>query len=160
MSCFSRFNFLRYIRVSLKKVLNEFIINDNISYRFPVSLKGVILKDSKIILLKNERNEWELPGGKLEPGENSEDCLIREIREELGVDVSIDFILDSWVYNIKKGVLVVIITYGCHLKDSTNIFISSEHKELGVFPLNHIEKLNMPDGYKSSIKRWQSIQKL
>jgi hypothetical protein len=36
------------------------------AYRFPISIKGVILKESKVILLKNERDEWELPGGKLE----------------------------------------------------------------------------------------------
>jgi ADP-ribose pyrophosphatase YjhB (NUDIX family) len=54
-------------------------LTDNLAYRFPVSTKGVILKDSKVILLKNERDEWELPGGKLKIGESPEICLSREI---------------------------------------------------------------------------------
>ena len=36
---------------------------------FPVSIKGVLYDGGKIVLLENERNEWELPGGRLEPGE-------------------------------------------------------------------------------------------
>ena len=42
--------------------------SDNAAYRLPVSVKAVILRGDTIVLLKNERDEWELPGGKLDLG--------------------------------------------------------------------------------------------
>ncbi|MDO4196305.1 MAG: (deoxy)nucleoside triphosphate pyrophosphohydrolase [Prevotellaceae bacterium] len=36
------------------------------------------------------RGWWELPGGKEEPGESSEEALVREIREELATEISVD----------------------------------------------------------------------
>jgi ADP-ribose pyrophosphatase YjhB (NUDIX family) len=54
-------------------------------HRFPTSIKGVILDGPKVVLLRNERDERELPGGKLELGEAPEDWVSRE--EELGLKV-------------------------------------------------------------------------
>lgn len=33
---------------------------------YPVSIKGVVVRDGRVLLLKNERDEWELPGGRIE----------------------------------------------------------------------------------------------
>lgn len=52
---------------------------DNLAYRFPVSVKGVVMRDAQVALLHNERNEWELSGGKLESDESPEQCVVREI---------------------------------------------------------------------------------
>jgi ADP-ribose pyrophosphatase YjhB (NUDIX family) len=51
---------------------------------YPVSVKGVVAHDGRVLLLKNDRSEWELPGGRLELGETPEECVAREIEEETG----------------------------------------------------------------------------
>ena len=54
-----------------------------------VRVTGVLLHDGKVLLVQQavESREWSLPGGKLEPGETIAEGLIREMREETGLDV-------------------------------------------------------------------------
>ncbi len=51
-----------------------------------------IHRDGAVLIAKRPRRkggEWEFPGGKKEPGEDIRACLKREIREELGIEISV-----------------------------------------------------------------------
>lgn len=64
---------------------------------YRISVKALILDDEKRFLLTKEENgKWELPGGGLGFGEKPQKCLIREIKEEMGLDVT--FIADNPSY--------------------------------------------------------------
>jgi 8-oxo-dGTP pyrophosphatase MutT (NUDIX family) len=125
---------------------------DNDAYRFPVSVKGVIVRAGKVLLLRNERDEWELPGGKLEPSESPERCLAREIAEELQLVIEPGAILDSWIYTIAPGVDVLVLTFGCAESSLGEPVLSDEHKELRWIPVAELDALKMPEGYKKSIR--------
>jgi 8-oxo-dGTP pyrophosphatase MutT (NUDIX family) len=129
---------------------------DNNAYRFPVTVKGVLIRGGKVVLLRNERDEWELPGGKLELSESPTVCLAREISEELGLTIEPQSILDSWVYSIVPGVHVLVLTYGCLESSRSEAVLSDEHKELKWFPLAQVDSLRMPEGYKASIRSWSA----
>jgi mutator protein MutT len=129
-------------------------MNDDAAHKFPVSIKGVIVRDGRVVLLRNGRREWELPGGKLEPGETPEECLAREIAEELGIAVTVGPILDTWVYEITPAIRVVVTTFGCVEATHTAPVLSAEHEALGWFALADVGGLSMPDGYKRSVAAW------
>jgi 8-oxo-dGTP pyrophosphatase MutT (NUDIX family) len=129
---------------------------DNNAYRFPVSVKGVVIRGGKVILVRNGRDEWELPGGKLELSESPKECLAREITEELQLVVKPETILDSWTYTIASGVHVLILTYGCSESSQAEAVLSDEHPELRWFPLAEVDGLRMPDGYKRSVRTWST----
>lgn len=60
---------------------------------------AIIKNEDKILATKRGYGEfinmWEFPGGKIEPGETKKQALVREIKEELNIEISVDnFALD------------------------------------------------------------------
>jgi 8-oxo-dGTP pyrophosphatase MutT (NUDIX family) len=133
-------------------------------YMVPISVKGIVFEDRKVWLRQNERNEWELPGGKLDDGEQPEETIVRELLEELGFETEVVDIIQSHTYIIKKssdeshGVLVV--SYLCKLINKTGEFenIGEAGKvKFKQFSLDEISGLNIPDFYKEAINKAQAI---
>lgn len=55
---------------------------------------GLVFRSRKVLISQRPADKhlgglWEFPGGKREPGESFPDCLIRELREELGIEVAV-----------------------------------------------------------------------
>ena len=65
-----------------------------------IRVTAILIEDDSILLVKHERlviqsqdRWWSLPGGGLEWGETIEEGLVREVREETGLDVTLDRLL-------------------------------------------------------------------
>ena len=63
----------------------------------------IIVKDNRIFATQRGYGEfkdgWEFPGGKIEPGESAQEALVREIREELDVDIRVGKLLETVEYD-------------------------------------------------------------
>jgi hypothetical protein len=110
-----------------------------LSMVFPVSIKGVLYEGDRVVLLENERSEWELPGGRL---------------EELGIAVEVGPLLDCWVYQVLPQREVVIVTYGLRRHDKGDLRISEEHRRIGLFGIDQIDRIPLPRGYHRAVRTW------
>jgi mutator protein MutT len=75
---------------------------------------------------------WEFPGGKREAGETFEQCLVREIREELGVEISVGELFEEIRHDYPEK--------SVHLKFFTCKIISGEPQPLDCAAVKWIEK--------------------
>ena len=101
----------------------------------------------------NERDEWELPGGRIEVGETPMACVEREICEELDLRVFAEELLDTYLFEVIPKKYVFIVTYACRLSGQFTPRISEEHKRIGLFRPEALPP-NLPAGYRASITSW------
>jgi 8-oxo-dGTP pyrophosphatase MutT (NUDIX family) len=120
----------------------------------PTSIKGVLLIDGRVLLVHNSRDEWELPGGRAESGEDHAQTLAREFSEELSISVCPSTCIDSYLFEVIPGRNILIITYGCTLSGEFKPKVSDEHIEHCLWPIDRLSELNLPTGYRRSIEKW------
>jgi 8-oxo-dGTP diphosphatase len=112
------------------------------SEHFPLLVTaGVVFRDGCILVARRKTGShleglWEFPGGKLKPNEAPEESLIREFREELGVEIRVGRILDV-VFHRYPEKSVLLLFYACEL-------VEGEPRPLDVMELAWVKRADLP----------------
>jgi 8-oxo-dGTP diphosphatase len=111
---------------------------------------AIIKKENKFLITqrpenKHNGNRWEFPGGTVEFGEDPKSCLIREIKEELDIDIKVNRLLDiaSHVYEDRHIFLIVYeseIVQGEIKKKDIKDFAWIKKEEFKKYDLTEIDK--------------------
>ena len=127
-----------------------------------IVLGGVIFNKNKVLILQRHKDEdifpnmWELPSGKREPLEDSYNSLLREIKEETGLDVKIIIPCSIFDYQIEKPQ---------EIRDSTQINfllkpvgaiqvkLSTEHQNFAWIDCLELKQFTLSESTKTVIKK-------
>ena len=118
---------------------------DDLSIKYPISVKGILVENGRVLLLKNESFIYDLPGGKVELHQSIEGALIDEFKEETNLTIKIKSLLDIKKLHINNRD-ILIATYEVENISSDPIKISYEN-----WGYNFIKIKNLRD---HEIKPW------
>lgn len=124
-----------------------------------VSCKAIVLDGDNIWLRKNERDDWELPGGRLDEGEQPEATIVREIREELGVALQDPRLLDVYIWQKDFGTtthveLVTFVGVAGDQVGDVEVMGEAGIAEFQTFTIGEALRLdNLPEPYKRALKK-------
>ncbi|MFJ5870631.1 (deoxy)nucleoside triphosphate pyrophosphohydrolase [Dietzia kunjamensis] len=105
---------------------------------------AVFFRDGEVLACrrapgKSAEGKWEFPGGKIDHNETPEIALVREIREELGISISVDALVDRTVTPVGD----LEIDLSCYLVSSAEAPTrSSDHDELRWLPATSLTSLD------------------
>ena len=117
-----------------------------------VTVSALVLLDQDKRILISERPKgkfmqgfWEFPGGKLEKGENPEICLIREIKEEIGVDLE-NFCFSPLIFTLNEyeNFDVLLLLYIC--REWEGIVLPKENQNIKWVFVNKLFDCNLLPG--------------
>ena len=130
--------------------------------RIVPATSAIVLNVVGEILLQQRRDNdlWALPGGTMEPGESVAQCVVREVKEETGLDVRPEYLVGIYsnpahVVSYSDGEVrqQFSLCFFCSLIGGT-ITTSDESLAIGFFSLQEIDQLKMHPSIRLRIQHF------
>ena len=107
---------------------------------------GVLGKDGKFLIAKRKKDDvlgglWEFPGGKIEDGETAEECLAREIKEELEIIVEVGELITSNNHEYPHGYFELI---AYRVKYISGEIVLNDHDDFKWVTIDEMDNFEFP----------------
>lgn len=121
---------------------------------------AILIRDSLVMAAQRSASmrlplKWEFPGGKIEDGETAEDCIRRELKEELGIEIELLWRGPGVVYPIEQPEIELIPFVG---RITGGTLHPVEHAELRWCTVEELSQLDWAEADVDVLKWWSGIQ--
>ncbi len=105
---------------------------------------AIIVKDNKILITQKGSkgrfaHKWEFPGGKVDTGETPEECILRELFEELRIRIQVESFFCECIHTYPEGQNIV-LAYCCSWQSGEiTLTEHSDYKWVSVEELNQYD---------------------
>lgn len=113
--------------------------------KFRIATKSFVIKEGKLLILKRAFDDiqkpsiWEIPGGRLEIGEDPREGIKRETKEETGLDIEVLHPINIRHFERDDRQTITMIVFLCKpLHD--NVIISNEHSDFDWIELENCKE--------------------
>lgn len=119
---------------------------------------GVIFHQNQVLMALRAHGDWagywEFPGGKTEPQESDEETLIREIKEELNLEIEVQCQLGEYFHQAAKTPITLVVLIA---QAKSRHFDLIEHREARWMGINELERLRLAPadlGVVPKLREW------
>ena len=108
---------------------------------------AIIELDDQILIAKRKSKDdifgglWEFPGGKIEDGETPEECMARELMEELEIEVEVGTLITSNKHRYPNGIFELLAYRVQHICGN---FVLNDHDEIKWITIDELSNFKFP----------------
>lgn len=123
---------------------------------------AVVFDESGRLLLIKRANppaqgQWSLPGGRQEPDESPEDGVVREVREETGLEVQVDREVGTVQRRAPSGDTYVIRDFVCTAPKTDVVVAGDDAADARFFEIAELGGVDTSEGLLEALREWSLI---
>lgn len=127
--------------------------------KFGIHVKALVFNTkNEVLVLKKKDNQWDLPGGAVQFGENVYNAVWRTIKDTTDLDADILKPSNVWTLKNTEYLHTICVTFACswvdNEEDDDPIFLSQEYDEAQWVKPEILLEENYPVWIKDEIKKW------
>ena len=125
--------------------------------RVIVEVVATVIEHAGLILIGQRKPrgrhalKWEFPGGKVEPGEGSREALVRELREELGIEARIGDEIERYDFSYSAGNVTRLIFF--NVTEFSGEPVNLDFEQIAWAPLNRLADYDFLEGDVAFVRK-------